>query len=142
VTSGIRGTILIVGATALAFAYAAATNDSAAPSAADNPPPAPAKPLDLRAPDITKLYTREQLDRLLAQLNDTIEEVEVEGAPVPPPTFTPQVWGGIAAPLWALLHPLQAWRIIAPVAPDQARNIGNEKPDATSGFLEPAGAPP
>lgn len=28
-----------------------------------------------------------------------------------------EVWGGIAAPLWALRHPTQAWRIFLPIPP-------------------------
>jgi hypothetical protein len=29
-----------------------------------------------------------------------------------------EVWGGIAAPVWALLHPTQAWRIFLPIPPE------------------------
>ena len=80
------------------------------------------KPLDLRAPDITKLYTQRQLERLIAKMEaDFIEKIEVEGARVPSPEFTPRVWPGIAAPFWALFNPTQAWRIFAPIPPDQAR---------------------
>ena len=103
---------------------------------------APPKTLDLRAPDITKLYTPRQLDRLIAKMqSDNIEEIEVEGARVPAPTFTPRVWPGIAAPFWALLHPTQAWRIFAPIPPDQARTIGNQT-FTTEGRLEPLGVQP
>jgi len=103
---------------------------------------APPKTLDLRAPDITKLYTPRQLDRLIAKMqSDNIEEIEVEGARVPAPTFTPRVWPGIAAPFWALLHPTQAWRIFAPIPPDQARTIGNQT-FTTEGRLEPHGVQP
>ena len=28
-----------------------------------------------------------------------------------------EVWGGIGAPVWALLHPTQAWRIFLPIPP-------------------------
>jgi hypothetical protein len=109
---------------------------------ADDEAAAPAKPLDLQPPDIAKLYTRQQLDHLLAKMEaENIEEVEVEGAPVPPPTFTPRVWPAIAAPFWALFHPTQAWRIFAPIPPDQARQIGNQK-FTTEGLLEPVGVPP
>jgi hypothetical protein len=30
---------------------------------------------------------------------------------------TREVWGGIAAPFWAPLHPTQAWRIFLPIPP-------------------------
>jgi hypothetical protein len=133
------GTALLIVTASLAMAGAASADDEAA---ADNAGALPAKPLDLRPPDITKLITSEQLAQLLKKLDDeNIEEVEVEGAKEPPPIFTPRVWPAIAAPFWALLHPTQAWRIFAPIPPDQARNIGNQKPD-TEGFLEPIGVPP
>ena len=125
-------TLLIVAG--LAIAGAARADDKTAPASP--------QPLDLRPPDITKLYTQRQLDQLIAKLEaKNIEEVEVEGARVPAPTFTPRVWPAIAAPFWALLHPTQAWRILAPLPPDQAREIGNQKFD-TSGYLEPVGVPP
>src|SRR5687767_15246035 len=107
--------LLIAAGIALGCADARAEDEAAPATPAQSP-----RPLDLRPPDITALYTRQQLDRLLAKLErENIEEVEVEGARVPPPTFTPRVWPGIAAPLWALLHPTQSWRIFAPIPPDQ-----------------------
>src|SRR5688572_8725439 len=79
----------IVMAAALGLACAAVHADDKAAAA---PPP---KLLDLRPPDITKLYTPRQLDRLIAKMEaENIEEIEVEGARVPPPTFTPDVWLG------------------------------------------------
>ena len=105
--------------------------------AADPPKPAAAmapKRLDLRAPDITKLFSEAQLKEVLSKaLDPRIEEVEVEGRrsneALPP--SSPNVWGGIAAPFWALAHPTQAWRILAPMPPDQASRVGNDAPDAT-----------
>ena len=132
-------TLLLIAAAGLTLSGAVAhAGDTAAK---DTATATQAKPLDLRPPDITKLYTSQQLAALLEKLEEeNIEEVEVEGAPVPSPTFTPRVWPAIAAPFWALLHPTQAWRIFAPIPPDQAREIGNQRPD-TSGYLEPAGVP-
>jgi hypothetical protein len=131
------GTLLLIVGTGLTLAGGIARADDAATTSS---PPAPAKPLDLRPPAITKLYTSQQLADLLEKMEaKNIEEIEVEGARVPPPTFTPRVWPGIAAPFWALLHPTQAWRIFAPLAPDQARD---NKPPDTEGYLEPAGVPP
>jgi hypothetical protein len=115
---------------------------STLPTAAAESPAARAEPLDLRPPDLTKVYTTRQLDRLIANMEArALEEVEVEGARIAPPTFTPEVWPGIFAPFWALMNPTQAWRILAPLPPDQARKIGNEKFD-TEGYLEPLGVPP
>jgi len=130
------GTALLIAAgLALAHAHAEAEDRAAAT-------PPPPKPLDLRPPEITKLYTPRQLERLIAKMeSDNIEEIEVEGARIPAPTFTPQVWPGIAAPFWALFHPTQAWRIFGPIPPDRARNIGNQK-FTTEGRLEPLGVPP
>ena len=128
-------TLLLTAVLALTFADAGAEDDEAAT------PPAP-KVLDLRPPNITELYTHQQLARLIAKMEaENIEEIEVEGARVPAPTFTPRVWPAIAAPFWAMLHPTQAWRIFAPIPPDQARNIGNQT-FTTEGRLEPLGVPP
>ena len=116
---------------------------SAQVRAADQAETTPPKQLDLRPPNIAELYTFQQLQRLIAKMEaDNIEEIEVEGARMPAPTFnTPQVWPAIAAPFWAMLHPTQAWRIFAPIPPDQALTIGNQRAD-TEGFLEPIGVPP
>jgi hypothetical protein len=133
-TGKIRATTALLIAASLVLAAAADAEDKA--------PAAPPKPLDLRAPDITKLYTPRQLDRLIAKMEfDNIEEIEVEGARVPAPTFTPRVWPGIAAPFWALFHPTQAWRIFAPLPPDQAKTIGNQR-FTTEDRLEPLGVQP
>lgn len=116
---------------------------TAAPLHASETPPA-AKPapatLDLRVPRITELYTPEQIHQLLAGTFADIEEIQVEGAREPLQPMTPQVWRGLFAPIWAMLNPSQAWRILAPLPPDQTR-AADEPFDATSGYLEPA-APP
>ena len=128
-------TIAVLLAATLALACTAAH----AEDEGTQPPP---KPLDLRAPDITRLYTHRQLERLIAKMeSDFIEKIEVEGARIPAPEFTPRVWPGIFAPFWALLNPTQAWRIVAPIPPDQARHIGNQD-FTTEGHLEPLGVPP
>jgi len=106
-------------------------------------PPAP-RQLDLRAPDIAKLYTPEQLSVLLTRGHrDNIEEIEVEAARAKPaPPRSPAVWTGLAAPVWALLHPLQSWRIFFPVPPDRAQLLAGGTPDFTGGYLEPAAVMP
>jgi hypothetical protein len=122
---------------ALMAALLASAPGAVADEAASQPPERP-RTLDLRAPDIAKLFTPAQIEQALARSrSENIEEVEVEGARVPPPTFTPRVWPGIAAPIWAILHPTQAWRIIAPLPPDQARQLEGQR-DMTEGYLEPA----
>ena len=95
------------------------------------------KPLDLRVPDITKLFSQQELQRVLARAIDPdLEEVEVEGARgrIAPPPDTPTVWPGLLAPFWAVTHPTQAWRILAPLPPDQAKGIGSAPPDATDPY--------
>jgi hypothetical protein len=141
-------TVLIVAA-GLALTGAAARADEAAvantantATATRTAPATPAKPLDLKAPDITRLYTSEQLEAMLDKMDaQHLEGVEVEGERIPAPKFTPEIWPGIGAPFWALLHPTQAWRIFGPIPPDQARGF-NTQPPTTEGYLEPAGVPP
>lgn len=102
------------------------------------------KPLDLRPPNITHLFTSEQLNEILAAtfVREDIEEVEVEGERDRRPTATPNVWPGIAAPIWALLNPSQSWRIFAPLPPDQTDRLQYVRADATDAYvLEPAGVP-
>lgn len=135
----IRAGILIGGIALIALTGGMAAEEKKSAPANE---PAQRKPLDLRAPDVTKLYTPEQIERMTGKSVDkSIEEIEVEGERGRREPVTPRVWPGIAAPIWALLHPTQAWRIIAPLPPDQTRIMDNSPPDATSGFLEPA-APP
>lgn len=126
--------LLAVPASALLLAVAANAAEPAEPTP-DQPQAAAAgeKPLDLRAPDITELYSQDEIKRFLARAVDPdIEEVEVEDARThEAPPASPEVWGAIAAPFWAILHPTQAWRIIAPIPPDRAKYIGNERPYAT-----------
>ena len=94
--------------------------------------------LNLRAPDITTVFTREEIDRVLRLTRDpdTIEEVEVERERAKRlPSTTPDIPPGIFAPFWALANPTQAWRILLPLPPDQAGKIGS--PDATDSYREP-----
>jgi hypothetical protein len=87
----------------------------------------PQQPLDLRIPDVTELFTPDQIQAILSHTaSDDYEEVEVRGARIP---STPDVWGGLAAPVWGLLNPTQAWRIIAPIPPDQI-HAADVRPEA------------
>jgi hypothetical protein len=94
--------------------------------------------MDFRAPEITKLYSAAELERLMSLLpEEDIENVDVEGTRPEDAVIirSPIAWGGLAAPVWAFLNPTEAWRILAPLPPDQARYVGAEKPDATATFL-------
>jgi hypothetical protein len=133
--------ILIGGVAIVALASSVSTAEDKAADASSKAA-SQRQPLDLRAPDVAKLYTPEEIERMVAgSIAKDIEEVEVQGERGRREPVTPRVWPGIAAPFWALLHPTQAWRIFSPLPPDQANSIGNYTPDATVGFLEPA-APP
>ncbi len=91
--------------------------------------------LDLRIPKITELYTEEQIHALLAPtFQEHTEEVQVRGRRE---AVTPNVWPGIAAPFWAILNPTQAWRIIAPLPPDQSRTLAFNA-DVTAPYQQPA----
>lgn len=90
------------------------------PAAASRPATSPPQPLKLR-------LTQAQLDALIARFDadrgatdvDSLDGVTVT-APrqaVPMRDDTTDIWGGVAAPVWALLHPSEAWRILLPVPP-------------------------
>ena len=136
-------------AMAVAMAWPVMADDVAAKAAASKPAPgkplatgdkspvtspndkSPVKPpkggLDLRIPDVTELYTPEQIQAILSSTSgDEYEEVEVRGARIP---ATPEVWSGLGAPVWGLLNPTQVWRIIAPIPPDQI-HAADVRPEA------------
>lgn len=143
--SGSMVSLLLVGALLSGNGLAAEPAPAASNTAVFPAKTAPQhKPLDLRAPLITQLYTSEELNRILATtfIREDIEEVEVEGERDRRPTDTPQVWPGIAAPIWAVLNPAQSWRIFAPLPPDQTGDMSYVRANATDAYvLEPAGTP-
>ncbi len=71
--------------------------------------------LDLKVPDVRDVMTQEQLAAATSVPPDELEilgpeTVAVHGAPQP--VYVPS---GFAALYWAAIHPLSAWRILAPV---------------------------
>jgi hypothetical protein len=75
--------------------------------------PAPST-LDLKAPPLSHLYPREQLQYILAADStdaDEGQEVSVKGEKYLMPVPTSQ----FQAIPWALLHPTQAWRVFTPI---------------------------
>jgi hypothetical protein len=98
------------------------------------------KGLDLRPPKITDLYSQEAIDGALRLARDprTIEEVEVEGRRYSIPLRTPDIPGGPLAIFWALLHPTQSWRILLPMAPDQAEAFSGPPQSATDPYRPPS----
>jgi len=87
--------------------------------------------------------SQQAIDRALrpARDPDMLEEVEVEGGRFKAEPRSPVVPGGILAPFWALLNPTQAWRILAPLPPDQTSKMDNSPPDATDPYRAPTLAP-
>ena len=116
----------------VAAAKASGTRPAAAPgkpiATSAKPPTKPTQgQLDLRIPDVSELYTPQQIQAILSSTSgDEYEEVEVRGVRIP---ATPEVWSGLAAPVWGLLNPTQVWRIIAPIPPDQI-HAADVRPEA------------
>ena len=135
--------IAVVGALLSGPALAEEQAPAAVTAAAGSTANPPRKPLDLRPPNITHLFTSEQLNKILAAtFREDIEEVQVQGERDRMPTNTPEIWPGIAAPVWALLNPTQSWRIFAPLPPDQTGGLSYVRANATDAYvLEPAGVP-
>ena len=112
---------------------ATTVNPAAAPAAVRayvKPVPAgvaPAtKPLDLRIGDIRRYMMPNEFREAIAAPDADQNTVVVQGnRELLPMKFERPVPGGIIAPFWALAHPLQSWRIIAPDLSARAA----EKPD-------------
>lgn len=51
-----------------------------------------------------------------APLEEIIVTSPLEALPMQDPVR--DVWTGLAAPVWALLHPAEAWRIFLPIPPE------------------------
>jgi hypothetical protein len=80
-----------------------------APAGTPNAPAA----LDLRAPDISHVFSEAELRQTLQEpeeVHEIQETVQVEGQR----QLTPVSIGLMAIP-WAIVHPTQAWRILMPV---------------------------
>jgi hypothetical protein len=82
------------------------------------------------APELRWMLTRTELEAFVASYQarhapapeSFLEEVAVKAPPVPlrMRDLSQDVWGGVAAPFWALLHPTQSWRILLPIPPKRA----------------------
>jgi len=85
------------------------------PTVVAAPKPAPIRPLDLRIHDVRNyMMPDEYRDALGAPDADNNTVVVQANQPLLPMKFERPVPGGIMAPFWALAHPLQSWRILAP----------------------------
>ena len=54
---------------------------------------------------------------LTAPIDDDEILVRARGMQAPMRDVSQDVWGGIAAPFWAIMNPKDAWRIFVPVPP-------------------------
>jgi hypothetical protein len=78
--------------------------------------PSPIKPLDLRIRDVRNYMMPDEYREALGAPDADKNTVIVQAnQPLLPMKFERPVPGGIIAPFWALAHPLQSWRILAPV---------------------------
>jgi hypothetical protein len=109
---GMRRLCRLAGVVLLAAGSALALADDQAPAASNGTKPA----LDLDPPPIELVFTPQQIEDLTAEHQDEpmLEDVTVTKpvyeAPIPVGTFR-------ALP-WALMHPLQAWKILMPISDD------------------------
>ena len=105
---------LVQAQTPSAAPAAASAPAKVAPHAARKASPGPHSTLDLHAPPLSHIYSRGQLQYILAvdsSDTDDAQEVSVKGEkylmPVPKSQFQ-------AIP-WALMHPTEAWRVFTPI---------------------------
>ena len=109
------GLALAVCAAVDAAEPAAIAPPAQAPPAASLPKPIVTKPLDLRIGDVRRYMLpdeyREALGAPDADRNTVVVEARRELLPVKSDRRVPVA---IAAPFWALAHPLQSWRIFVP----------------------------
>lgn len=111
----LRNTLITLAfATAIPAAWADDAPKFSVTSRDSTQPPLLLKTLDLKAPDIHDVMSADEIAAALPYPDETAlddpETVQVHGA-VP----APYVPGGFAALYWAVTHPLQSWRILAPV---------------------------
>lgn len=71
--------------------------------------------MDLSAPDIRRIMPAESQTPLMETGDDDATNVPPDTVQVKSAKNTPDVPGGILSVFWAMWHPTQAWRIVAPV---------------------------
>jgi hypothetical protein len=98
-------------------AWAASTPEPkshfAVPIQSADTPPTP-RIMDLKAPDIRDVMTQDEMAAALAP-TDELEVIGPDAVAVHGATPAPYVPAGFGALYWAALHPMSAWRILAPV---------------------------
>lgn len=127
---------------ALLLANGAAAEDTQASGPADAKPPASTsfdvrtgKPLDLlltqaELRSIVRNYEIRTGQTLAAAIDDDDEVIVRAPAYLAPMRDVSQdVWGGVGAPFWAIMHPKDAWRILVPIPP-RGNSPKKEEPPA------------
>lgn len=97
---------------------------------------APQLILDLRPPDVQSLHIPHVQQGVTPEFADEVAAITIAGAPLSERNGpdTPSFLGGIAALVWAVHHPTQAWRVILPSQPNandtetEARHGATERP--------------
>ncbi len=75
-----------------------------------------AQPLDLSPPPVSHVLTPQQIQSLTADQED---DTSTQDVMVKRPVYTPPVpFGPFRALPWALMHPLEAWKIVMPITDD------------------------
>ncbi len=75
-----------------------------------------ARSLDLSAPPVSLVLTPQQIQSLTADQED---DTSTQDVMVKRPVYSPPVpFGPFLALPWALMHPLEAWKIVMPVTDD------------------------
>src|SRR5262249_21705828 len=72
------------------------------------------KPLNLTAPDVRTVVPAEALKEPLPSNEQITETQDADTVSVKGESQAPDVPGGFGALWWAINHPSQAWRIVAP----------------------------
>ena len=88
------------------------TSFSVSAQSADSAPPAP-RLMNLKAPDVKDVMSEDEMDAAI-QSQDETEVLEPDTVAVHGAVAVPYVPSGFAALYWAAIHPMSAWRILAP----------------------------
>jgi len=109
-------TLAVCAATEAAEPVAVAPPAQTTPPAAPAPKPALTKPLDLRIGDVRRYMLPDEYREVLgapdADKNTVVVEATRELLPVKYERVIPT--GLLMAPIWAVIHPLQSWKILVP----------------------------
>ena len=111
-----------------------------------NPPTLGARPaaistptLDLRPPDLQNLQAQLTPEATQPADADEASNIIIVGAHVAPEERSNLARTGIGSLYWAARHPLQAWRALLPIAPNDESATSLDLKAACANVLPPAG---